>query len=391
MSKVIRVKLVKPSYKRDIAIENMFFNLYGVFNNDEIYGFVVDEAILSPEVANIIENVLPREGKFTIELGAELNELYPNLNGHSDYAINIKDIKGTEQKVYVSNQMAKVFVKKDSADLYVLFNQIYKDKVYKNKELKLNEDNFLENLKTFLAWQFTLEGESVKDIFERYLQKKIDEFIVLINEFVNSINLILQEKEEFPLIVPSYSIYTLPSFYFLVKGNDEKMGHGVIVTHPKGVTYVTDNLNDKDTELLKDMLICNQEINLWDVYYTNGKSLIMNGQLKSGILSLFTCCELILSKYLRDSLSNKGISKTKYDDNSRDITFSLMSNFLLYSVVPEELKPDDKLIGNINRLRKIRNDLIHKGIFELNYDSCYEFVNIVYDFRKYLLELMKKL
>lgn len=394
MSKVIKIKLAYPEYKRDsnkYKIDNMFFNYAVPFIKDELYGFVQDGVTVSENVANIFTEVLPADNKYTIELGAELNELYPKFDNHADAFFTVVDNNKDEQKIYVSNQMAKVNCTKDGNSLVILFNQIMKNKLFSESDFELNENNIVSNLKTFITWEFELEGKSVKDIFEFYLDNKIEEFLSLINEFVCDINYILQEKGEFPLIIPSYSRFTIPSFYFIVKGKDSKTGHGIITTHPKGIAYVSDSLSHSQTDQFKNMLVSNYEIDLWDLFFANGKSLIMNGQLKSGILSLFTCCELILSKYIRESLSKKGVSKSKFDDSSKDITFSLMSNILLISVAPEGFKPDIELLGKINSLRRIRNDLIHSGIFDLNYDISYEFVTVVFDFRKYLSDLLLKL
>ena len=68
-----------------------------------------------------------------------------------------------------------------------------------------------------------------------------------------------------------------------------------------------------------------------------------------------------------------------------------MLNILLHSLAPDKLKPNKDLIGMINSLRKIRNDLIHYGIFKLNYDSSFDFTNYVFDFKNYMSELISNL
>jgi len=318
MSKVICVKLAFPKFNRDevtFPIDNLFFNTSASFKTDEFYGFTVEDAIIHPDVENIFSDIAPKENKYIIEIGAELNELYPNLINNADFFLDIKDKNGIIQKIYCSNQMAKVFVHTDKNDLFVLYNQIYKDKVF--EDYKLNENNNVQYLKTFLTWQFELEGRSVKEIFAEFLDKKFEGFLSLINEYVSSVNYMQQEIDKFPLIIPSYSRFTVPYFYFIIKGNEEKIGHGIIATNIKHVAYVPDNFSNEQTIKLKDIVEKNSEINLWDIYYANGKSLIMNGQLKSGILSLFTCCELILNKYINESLLKSGVSKSKIEDSSK--------------------------------------------------------------------------
>ena len=82
-------------------------------------------------------------------------------------------------------------------------------------------------------------------------------------------------------------------------------------------------------------------------------------------LSVIHVCiaiESLLSIALRTHLATKGMSDSHIDKYLRDATLSQMLNLHLPSILDLPLLPDhQKLLGDLNWVRKQRNDILHRG------------------------------
>ena len=75
--------------------------------------------------------------------------------------------------------------------------------------------------------------------------------------------------------------------------------------------------------------------------------------------------ESILREYTNQILTSLGISKNKVDSIRHDLSFNIMLNAVLrLSLSPAECRKIGKNIDVVDRLRKIRNDLVHGIINE---------------------------
>lgn len=392
MSKVITIKLAPTIIKREpekFLIDNMFFNTAILQQKDVVYGFVPNETMLAPEIENIFSDISPnKDGDFTVELGAELLELYPNFDNCSEYTLFVKNKSEIIQKIYCSNSMARISYFENNENIFVNFSQSnnYED----IKEFyKFPDSASIEPLKTFLTWQFKIQGTNVPEVFRDYLENRIEEFIYLINEYCTFINLQLSEKGELPLVISSYSRYLIPYFHFIIMGKDQNnVSAGRIATHPKGTAYVTNNFDKVETDKLIELFDKSNEVKLWDLFFISGKSLLLSGQLKSSILALFTCCEIILSMYVHNSLISLGVSKNKLKDNEKNLTFSQMLNVQLIALTPYHSKPNETLVSKINDLRKVRNELVHTGKFELKDSDVNDYLTHVYEFKEFIKRMI---
>lgn len=92
-----------------------------------------------------------------------------------------------------------------------------------------------------------------------------------------------------------------------------------------------------------------------------GRDISVYNNFKFGLLDSFIVCESLISIFLRDFKITKGVSKNKLDDYEKEIPVSYLINIELPSFISDMTEKEKQLIGDLNRLRKLRNDVVHKN------------------------------
>lgn len=80
--------------------------------------------------------------------------------------------------------------------------------------------------------------------------------------------------------------------------------------------------------------------------------------------------ETMIKNKIQIALERQGQSKEKIEDSNKDVGFSVLINFLLPLVLTKsEVGKYKKYINNLDKLRKIRNDIMHKNIQDKDIDQ----------------------
>ncbi len=93
---------------------------------------------------------------------------------------------------------------------------------------------------------------------------------------------------------------------------------------------------------------------------TIAQQIQLNRNYKFALLQAFIYCETAISNFLRRKKLAAGISRKKLDELESEIPFSYMLSVELPTFVPCD-KHDKQLLGEIDRLRKLRNNVVHRG------------------------------
>lgn len=93
----------------------------------------------------------------------------------------------------------------------------------------------------------------------------------------------------------------------------------------------------------------------------------LDGQLRTQsnskqlFLDLFIFIEMIVYKFLYEKKRSLGASKTKLDKYEKELTMSYMLNVELQIYLQPSNDIEKEIIGKIDRLRDLRNKVVHKG------------------------------
>lgn len=93
------------------------------------------------------------------------------------------------------------------------------------------------------------------------------------------------------------------------------------------------------------------------------------GNKRIPVVETAALIEVTIRNKLQIILKNKGQSKTKIHDNNDETTLSILLNVILPLIFTKsEIKKYKKYIDNLDALRKIRNDIMHRNISEKEID-----------------------
>lgn len=93
---------------------------------------------------------------------------------------------------------------------------------------------------------------------------------------------------------------------------------------------------------------------------TVAQQIQVNRNFKFALLQAFIYCEAAISDFLRSKKLAAGVSKKKLDELQSEVPFSYMLSVELPSFVACD-KHERQLLGEIDRLRKLRNNVVHRA------------------------------
>lgn len=141
---------------------------------------------------------------------------------------------------------------------------------------------------------------------------------------------------------------------------------------------------EKNTEKLKGFFDGGNRISQIDEFYIKAKEeFFVNKNYKYGILELFTMIEVIVFKTLTDIKLKRGVSKKKLEDFKKSITISYMLNVELPMFIDNISTEDRKTIGQIDKIRRIRNSIVHENKIvtkeegEFAFEAINKFIDII--------------
>ena len=104
----------------------------------------------------------------------------------------------------------------------------------------------------------------------------------------------------------------------------------------------------------------------WWLYYC--KAATHHGQQnhREAVLEAVIALEMALSSFARKKWKQQGVSNNAVDRAKRDVTLSMMINIELMALAEPGNKPSLELIGQLNKARKLRNDIVHEGKIEVS-------------------------
>ena len=82
---------------------------------------------------------------------------------------------------------------------------------------------------------------------------------------------------------------------------------------------------------------------------------------KYSLLEAFISSEYVVTKYLTDEKIRKGVSRNKLKTYDREVTMSYKLNIELPMFLEDLTNKERQLIGDVDRVRGWRNDIVHRG------------------------------
>lgn len=388
---ILYIKLVYPDVPEKSLLDpekSILLSGISSYKDYEVFAFGTPGMRKLPSLGRIFSQVEPKDDDtYILELGAILPDLLPNINDELDYTVDVIDDDNNQHMLCVSNQMIKVINRIGEEQYHVLLPRCNIDKLHSEGSSFAIQDNAPEELqRTMVTARFQITGNDAEDALENNIDRIVEKFISIINRFLGANQMLKQETD--PFAVPSaYDRTTFGCLYLIVIGKDNKIAHGRLALNVNKVALQPISLNGSAADKLVAFLNGSAAIDDVQSMAVSAMSALQGGLLRYGLLLTVVLAEMATARFVGKHLQEHGVSKKKWDDLNKDFTYSMMLNTQLHALSPAHLKPDREILGVLNRGRKVRNDLMHKGTFELTSAEVHHIHQTTLRYLRYLEQL----
>ncbi len=314
-----------------------------------------------PSLRRLYEDLHPSEGGYEIELAAILTERLPTLQGRPEYAVDLPSTSAMDKIFCVSNVMQAIRFQKDGEPHHALCPMAATADVLHQYPDRFPPTAHIDYLPTVVTARYNLRGEDAEEALAGGLDSAIDDFIAGINMLAGA-HLVTMGPGNAGVLTPVYDRGSFSCLYLLIRGQNglrsDRLAASLLRATLRSPIY--------DPEM-------------WNTFlsYAQGRvdpqpsrralrmarSYVHAGAYELAILLLAIAVEAATARYVHHRLRQEGVSNARLSDLEADLTFSIMLNAQVMALAPASSKPDSQLIGDVDRIRRLRNDVMHKALF----------------------------
>ena len=157
-------------------------------------------------------------------------------------------------------------------------------------------------------------------------------------------------------------------FWLCLQGADGKVGIDQFAGDmPSAAFRSLSKLSDEAVGRAREFLAEGGSISIQDSTLALAQTYLHYGYFGLALVQVSIACESALAQTYEAFLTSRGVSKTKYAEAERDITYSQLLNLHLAAARDlSQFANHEVLLGRLNWARRRRNDVVHKGNFQEN-------------------------
>ncbi|MBT4287475.1 MAG: hypothetical protein HOD92_09050 [Deltaproteobacteria bacterium] len=351
MFNYVPVKLIVPtdqSLDPELVKKSTFLSHGFPINRDHVIG-AGDKNMSRNVNLDIWADISPLSGKYFFEIAVQLPFFLPRHKNKDEYEIKLQS-----GSYIVCNRFCEVILD-GLKNRYYLSHYLSSFQLVRKLKLEINQ---ILMTKTILIKRFEVTAQSASKAIECNFKEWINLLNLDIPKIINSIR---YQMDDHSYEVPDCNdIGKFCPIYVLCEGT-KKSTPLKFVSHI-GANQIQSFANfESDLKEIEDF--CNG-VKLFDTakHIINKADLLYkSGEFTMSCILACIACESALQKYIRLKLKNQGLSNSKEKEALNDLTFSQMLNFVSYFIFNMKSEDLKQNIGKLNSLRKLRNELIHKG------------------------------
>jgi hypothetical protein len=251
----------------------------------------------------------------------------------------------------------------------------------------LPNSSHLEILKTVATARFEIQGDTAEDAVENNIDNCINIFIECLNRLLRA-HLVFQ-FDAHRILTPYYDRGTFNYLYILIKGHGSDIISGQRIALNAFRNVITRGNYDPTQcdEYLRAVQGGSSQDDIMRIL-NSGKSYIEAGALEFALLQLVIAAEVLTARFVNRVLQHEGVSNTKLKEYQKEMTFSRMLNIDIFGLCPQDMKPDRKIIGTIDWARRLRNKVMHEGVFSASRQELRKLYETVNTYRDFLEEVL---
>ncbi len=386
---IIPIRLELPEAPEGTNLEGQSWLLAAFlrFPDHNICGFGAPGRTKADEL-RLFRDIKPKDdGIFTIEIGAILPDRFSSLSGQMDYALDVADPDsegGNGLRVCISNQMCLLRYKRSDGEFgHALCPRAALDQVMTKDLYEVPNDAHVEYISSVATCRFEIAGEDADDALELHLEDRVGELMGAINQLVSA-HLMLSD-EHHPILSPVYDQNAFDYFYLLIQGHDPDN----IDAQRVSPTIFRSALNvpEYDEEQSERFLAyASGAAKVDDVtrIMKAAKAYLDAGLTEFALLQLAIAAEIATNRFVSRALVAAGVSKGKLDSMRKEMTFSRALNVDVMALCPPGLKPDRGLLVEVDKVRRLRNGVMHEAALNTTRDEMFGLIEKTEEYVRHL-------
>jgi len=335
-------------------------------------------------LGRVLSDLSPLEdGGFEVELAAILHERPPIANGKAEYVLTVPGTRAINHKFCISTAMQMARYRYNHENRHVMFPLLHGGQFLERHREQFGSDPYTEPLPTVIAARYIVNGHDADEALLAQLDRTVDDFVCGINAVVGA-HVVSISGEGTGLLVPVYDRGSFPWIYLLVRGGDNKFGGARLATDLFRTQLVPDQYDEQGWTRFLGHLCGKEKANVSVKALCTAESYVRAGVYDFALLLLAIAVETATSEFVYAALKARGVSQSKLNDIEGDLTFSIMLNTQVMALAPADKKPDRGTLGKVDRIRKLRNELMHKGKCALTNPEITALISVAKGYLAYL-------
>ena len=390
-SPVCLVELSRPgNHRKPVLTREDSTLLCTATLHDELHVFALLAAgARKDKTLEIFPEMMPdADGCYCLELGVTLPDLLPTFDDHIDYRVAVRTRRHGASTLCISNQMARVNCYRDSRLTHILVPEPALGQLHEHG-IKVSEKPPYAILRTTVAMKFRIAAPSVDYALEHHLEECAEDLAGALNDYLAAY--IMIERDLFSTHSTAFDSRSFDVLYFAINGAENtKARVGRIALHA-GRTVL--NPADVSGDRLRDMLQFlsgSKETDAIKLMLATARNSHQSGLLRAALLQMVVAAEMAIARFVRDEYIRAGVSKGKWQEAKKDMSYSQMLNLHLFALSPIDFKPDRDLLGQLNAARGLRNEFMHEGVFTPDRTRIGQLLEATDKFLLYLTELQTR-
>jgi hypothetical protein len=347
-----------------------------------VLAFCARDLHKGPEVSGIFNDVPPLNGSWQLEVGVELADRLPIIDGMSEAILDVKSPDGVMRKLCASNRISRLAYTDGAKSYHTLLPRT--QPWHGGAHVSGKDGSLLiateEQLRTMVSMRFVVGGPTAEAAFESSISNCIDNFFAAINSVLSAVR---DCHKGFTPVMRSMRRDSVASVYVLMIG-DGLEGIARLGLHGGKMGMVSQVLTADEGKRLRDLVNGTQSLSDVDQLLNEAKSSYEDGEYEFAFLQAVIAAEITTARCVRAECERRGVSKNKLDGNRKEMTYSWALNIGLPLCFPTESRPRPELVTAMNLARSKRNDLMHEGAFSI---SRHQLGQLLVDTREYINSL----
>jgi len=329
--------------------------------------FVQTSFVPSPDVSvlHLFQDISPcPDDTYELEMGVVLPDLLPNLDGVPEFVVDVA-LESDQLRLFLSNAMGVVRFHIDREPYHALFPLYAPENLARYPgpvdltQLAFEPLNTMATARWRLPWP--QDQSDVLDALGACTQDLVEALNRLAGALLDSLG------EQLHFISPAHDRGSLGVAYLVLRGADpDQFAHARFLLSFRRAQVDPHSCSPEVSRRTRDILAAGHPADTVRTLLYAARSYRSAGIPQFALLQLAMAAEIATAQFVRTGWLARGVSRKKLKEYEHDIGFAEMLNVHLFALCPPERRPDRSLVGEVDRVRRCRNDLVHEAIFELS-------------------------